>query len=112
MAEWTQELKDSIIQQYLDQNPTPETSPEIVKEIAEAEEQSANGVRMVLIQAGVYVKKDKTEKPVGGAKRSSKEESIAELKTAIRARNLPMDEDILDKLTGKAAVYVLSLINQ
>lgn len=115
MTEWTQELKDSIIKQFLDQNPTPETSIEIVKGIAETEELSANGVRMVLIQAGVYVKKDQGEKPAAtgsAGKRPSKEASIAELKTAIAARNLPLDTDILDKLTGKAAVYLLTLVNQ
>ena len=80
---------------------------------------SPNGVRMVLVQAGVYVKKDpgtssggsKTKTSTGeGSKRVSKESSIAELRAAIEAKGAPVDEDILSKLTGKAAVYLLSVI--
>lgn len=122
MTDWTQELKDAIIKEYLDNDPTPETSTEIVKGIAETEELSANGVRMVLIQAGVYVKKEETTKApkapkapkaegTSVSKRPSKELAITELKNAIKARSLPLDEDILDKLTGKAAVYLLTLVN-
>lgn len=54
---WTDEQKEAAKQAYLDANPTAENSSEIVKEIAEDMQQSPNGVRMILIQAGVYVKK-------------------------------------------------------
>jgi len=54
---WTDELKQEVIDAYLAQDPTPETSMEIVKDIAKEFEQSANGVRMVLSRAEVYVKK-------------------------------------------------------
>jgi hypothetical protein len=72
---------------------------------------------MVLVQAGVYVKKEagasttKTKAPSGdGTKRVSKESSIAELRAAIEAAGKEVDEDILSKLTGKAAVYFLSVL--
>ena len=76
------------------------------------------GVRMVLVQAGVYVKKDssagsaKTTKTASGegSKRVSKEDSIAALKAAIEAKGGPIDDDILGKLTGKAAVYFASVL--
>ncbi|HEY9706382.1 MAG TPA: hypothetical protein V6C58_28365, partial [Allocoleopsis sp.] len=55
---WTEELKKEAIQKYQDADPTPDTSTEIIKDIAEELEQSPNGVRMILVQAGVYVKKD------------------------------------------------------
>ena len=79
---------------------------------------SPNGVRMVLVQAGVYVKKDpsagstKTTKTTSGegSKRVSKETSIAELKAAITAKGGPIDDDILSKLTGKAAVYFTQVL--
>ena len=58
MATWTEELKERVKQMYLDADPTPETSVEIIKDIAEELDQSPNGVRMVLVQAGVYVKKE------------------------------------------------------
>lgn len=114
---WTDELKASVIEKYEGAEPTPETSTEIIKDIAEEIEMSPNGVRMVLVQAGVYVKKEagastktSTKKEGEGTKRVSKEASIAELREAIEAANKPVDEDILSKLTGKAAVYFLSVI--
>lgn len=117
MATWTDELKQDVISKYEAAGPTPESSTEIIKDIAEEIEMSPNGVRMVLVQAGVYVKKEagstptKTAKPTGeGTKRVSKESSIAELKAAIEAAGKEVDEDILSKLTGKAAVYFLSIL--
>ena len=90
-----------------------------IKDIADEIEASPNGVRMVLVQAGVYVKKEagtsktSTEKKSSGegSKRVSKESSIAELRAAIEAKGAPIDDDILSKLTGKAAVYLTSVIN-
>jgi len=116
---WTEELKAKVIEAYEAANPTPETSTEIIKDIAEEFEQSPNGVRMVLVQAGVYVKKEasagktegKTSTAKEGSKRVSKESSIAALKAAIVARGKEVDEEILDKLTGKAAVYLTSVIS-
>jgi transposase-like protein len=115
---WTDELKAKVIEMYEQAGPTPESSTEIIKDIAEEIEMSPNGVRMVLVQAGVYVKKDssansaKTTKAASGegSKRVSKEDSIAALKAAIEAKGGPIDEDILGKLTGKAAVYFASVL--
>lgn len=119
-TQWTPEIKEKVIDMYKQADPTPETSTEIIKDIAEEIEMSPNGVRMVLVQAGVYVKKDttstggtgkgKTTAAGEGKKRVSKEDSIAELKAAIEARGAPVDDDILGKLTGKAAIYLLSVI--
>lgn len=116
---WTDELKQEVIAKYEAAGPTPENSTEIIKDIAEEYEQSPNGVRMVLVQAGVYVKKDpaagstsKTKTPAAGDKpaRVSKESAIADLKAAIEDAGKPVDDDILSKLTGKAAVYFLSVL--
>jgi transposase-like protein len=115
---WTDELKAKVIEMYEQAGPTPESSTEIIKDIAEDIEMSPNGVRMVLVQAGVYVKKDssassaKTTKTSSGegTKRVSKEDSIAALKAAIEAKGGPIDDDILGKLTGKAAVYFASVL--
>jgi len=117
-ATWTDELKASVIEKYEGAEPTPETSTEIIKDIAEEIERSPNGVRMVLVQAGVYVKKDasagtaKTKTAATGDKpaRVSKESAINDLREAIENANKPVDEDILTKLTGKAAVYFLSVL--
>jgi transposase-like protein len=117
-SQWTDELKAKVIEMYEQAGPTPESSTEIIKDIAEEIEMSPNGVRMVLVQAGVYVKKDasasstKTTKTASGegSKRVSKEDSIAALKAAIEAKGGPIDDDILGKLTGKAAVYFASVL--
>lgn len=113
----TQELKEAIIADYLASDPTPENSPEIVAEIAENHDVSPNGVRIVLTQAEVYQKKvvakkaDAKEGSVStGAKRVSKEAAIAELKAILAEKDATIDADILDKLTGKAAVYFSSII--
>jgi hypothetical protein len=118
---WTDELKQEVIEAYQNANPTAENSLEIIQELAQNYEQSPNGVRMILVQAGVYVKKDAaaatgtktTSKSGGGSegtKRVSKESSIAALKAAIKARGKAVDDDILDKLTGKAAIYLLDVL--
>ena len=121
-ATWTDELKAEVIQKYTDAAPTAETSTEIIKDIAEEIEMSPNGVRMVLVQAGVYVKKEAAAatkaKASGsakaatgeGTKRISKEASIADLRAAIEEKGVEVDEDIIGKLTGKAAVYLLSVL--
>lgn len=117
---WTDEDKAKAIAAYKAGDPTPENSTELIKEIAEEMEQSANGVRMVLVQAGVYVKKEaaagstsKTKTTAAGgdkAPRVSKESSIADLKAFIEERGAEVDDDILSKLTGKAAVYFLKVL--
>jgi len=116
-SSWTDELKAKVISMYEQAEPTPESSTEIIKDIAEEIEMSPNGVRMVLVQAGVYVKKDPTSSSTKtasgeGTKRVSKEASIAELKTMIITIGGSLDEDILSKLTGKAAVYFTSVLKK
>lgn len=118
MSQWTPELKADVIKKYTEAEPTVETTTEIIKDIADELKLSPNGVRMMLIQAKVYVKKaEATSKTTGdkktgeGTKRVSKESAIAELKAAIEEKGGVVDEDILSKLTGKAAVYFLGVIN-
>lgn len=110
---WTDADKQKAIDAYTSGDPTPENSTELIKEIAEEMEQTPNGVRMVLVQAGVYVKKDaaastsktKTAGTGDKAPRVSKESQIAELRAIIEAKGAEVDDEILSKLTGKAAAY-------
>jgi hypothetical protein len=112
---WTDEAKAAVIQEYVDANPTPENSMEVVKEIAEAHDQSPNGVRMILTKAGVYVKKTAST-PAEGEKpastRVSKQGAQEALTAAIVAAGKTADEDIISKMTGKAAQYFTSLLSE
>ena len=117
---WDDEKKAQAVAMYEDAEPTPETSMEIVKDIADELEESPNGVRMILTKAGVYVKKtpasggSTSAKGTNGGGRVSKAAAIESLSGAISDAGQEVDQEILDKLTGKAAVYftgVISAIN-
>lgn len=112
---WTDEKKETAVEMYTTENPTPENSMEIVKDIAEKLEESPNGVRTILSKAGVYVKKSPaavagSSSTGGGSKRVSKADAIERLTAALEARNVEVDEDITNKLTGKAATYFAEVI--
>ena len=113
---WTEEDKALVIQKYKDAEPTSQNSMEIVKEIADEMDQSANGVRMILSQANVYIKKDgaktasATTTSSDKAPRVSKEAAHARLTTAIEAAGQTADTEILSKLTGKAAIHFAEII--
>jgi hypothetical protein len=114
---WTDEDKDKAISAYGAANPTPETSIEIVKQIAEDMDQTVNGVRMILTKAEVYIKKATTTTSANNSgsgdkpARVSKEDAQNSLKAAITTAGQTVDEDIIVKLTGKAAVYLAGVIS-
>lgn len=113
---WTDEKKAQAVAMYEEAEPTPETSIEIVKGIAEELEETPNGVRMILTKAGVYVKKAEAEgssgkpKASAGGTRVSKEDAQSALAAAIKASGKQVDMDIISKLTGKAAVYFAGIL--
>lgn len=115
---WTDEKKAKVVKMYEDANPTPETSIEIVKQIAEEVEETPNGVRMILSKADVYVKKEAaastgtSKASTTGGTRVSKSDSIQSLKDVIEAAGLAVDNEILDKLTGKQAVYLTDVFKK
>jgi transposase-like protein len=113
---WTDESKAQAIAMYEEQEPTPETSMEIVKEIADELNESPNGVRMILTKAGVYVKKTPAAKSSGGGggttTRVSKAAAVEDLTAAITDSGGEVDEDIVGKLTGKAAMYFAGLLRK
>lgn len=101
---------------YEKAEPTAENSIEIVQEIAEEVDKTPNGVRLILSKAGVYIKKTpasgtNSSGNGGGGTRVSKEEAQAGLKAAISDAGQEVDEDIISKLTGKAAVYLTKVIS-
>jgi hypothetical protein len=113
---WTDESKAEAIESYQMAEPTPETSMEIVKQIADDMGESPNGVRMILTKAGVYIKKTPATKSNGGSAstgtRISKAAAVEELTAAITDSGATVDEDIVGKLTGKAAMYFAGLLRK
>ena len=114
---WTDEKKAQAVEMYEAEQPTPENSMEIVKMIAEEIEESLNGVRMILTKAGVYVKKTPAagssaggEKKATGGTRVSKAAAIEALTAALSDAGQEVDEEIVSKLTGKAAQYFTTVI--
>ena len=114
---WDDDKRAKAIKLYTDGNPTGANSIELVKAIAEQIGETANGVRMVLSKAEVYVKKEDTgtktttaAKTGDGTPKVTKADSIAALVAAIKSTGYIVDDDIISKLTGKQAVYFTSVI--
>lgn len=117
---WTDESRAKVISMYQEAEPTPENSMEIVQSIADelGDGTTANGVRMILSQAKVYVTKTPAKKAAstGGsasgdkAPRVSKEAAQAALTAAIEEAGGDADNEIISKLTGKAAQYFTAVI--
>ena len=113
---WDDDKKAQAVSMYEDMEPTPETSMEIVKDIAEELDESPNGVRMILTKAGVYVKKTPAAKAAStgaatGGTRVSKVAAQEALTAAITDAGKAVDEEIISKLTGKAAQYFTTLLS-
>ena len=109
----TDEMKSLAVEMYQDSEPTPETSMEIVKEVAEELGESPNGVRMILTKAGVYVRKTpaaRTSTGSTGGGRVSVADAQDKLTSTISDAGQEVDAQIISKLTGKAAVYFAGII--
>ena len=114
---WDDNKKAQAVSMYEEAEPTPETSMEIVKDIAEELDESPNGVRMILTKAGVYVKKTPAAKSSGsttggGGTRVSKAAAAEALIAALGDAGQDVDEEIIAKLTGKASQYFTSIITK
>jgi len=114
-TQWTDETKAALIKAYLAENPTPKTSMEIVNKLAKEFDATANGTRIILSKANVYIKKDavaSTSSTTTSEKKETKQESLDRLTAAIEALGLEADDSIVSKLTGKAAAYFADVINK
>lgn len=114
---WTDEKKQQAIDMYLEAGPTPENTVEILQQVAEELEEIPNGVRTILSKAGAYVKKTPASggasKAASGEKstRTNKADALAKLTDVISEAGAEVDEAIIEKLTGKAALYFASVIS-
>ncbi len=112
---WDDAKRAKVVKMYTESNPTPENSMEIVKQIADEIDESANGVRMVLSKAEVYVKKEGATAKTSSDKkpastRVSKEAAQEKLIAAINDLGAEVDSEIVSKLTGKAALYLAGIL--
>ena len=114
---WDDDKRAAVVEAYEKANPTPENSMEIVKQIADDMGESANGVRMVLTKAGVYIKKSESTTSKGASApkaatgtRVSKAGAQDAITAALRDAGQEIDEDVVSKLTGKAAMYFATII--
>lgn len=116
MSDWTDEQKQEVIQKYVEQEPTGDTSAEIVKELAEEYGKTVNGVRMILVRAEKYVSKGKATTAASGGEaktpRKSKQDSLDELSALLTKHSVVVDSTVIDKLTGKAAEFFIGAFNQ
>ena len=111
---WDDAKKAQAVEMYQEQEPTPDTSVEIVKDIAEELGESPNGVRMILTKAGVYVRKNpvstSSKSNGNGGGRVSVADAQAKLTSVLVDAGQNVDEAIIAKLTGKAAVYFANIV--
>ena len=116
---WTDEQREEAKELYLNANPTPETTTEIVKDVAETMGQTANGVRMILNKMDdVYIKaaSAKTPSKAGDSdkpKRVSKADSANALIKALEAEAVELSDDdlaVIGRMTGKATQLIASWV--
>lgn len=116
MIEWTDELRAQVIKDYKDAEPTPKNSMDIVRKIAEDIGGVPNGVRSILSKAGAYVKTSGIPAaggtPAAKSTRVNKADAQKALSDLIESLGKEADQSIIDKLTGKAALYLVDVFSQ
>ena len=104
------ELKEQVIEEYLAGNPTPETTGDLINGLAAKHDKSKNGIVRILVLAQVYVTRTKQKAETSGTTKVSKADSLMTLTNLIDANELELDSTVIDKLTGKAAIYWAGVI--
>ena len=120
---WTEDKKALVASEYSDimannyatDEERANATVEIVAELAEKHGEAPNGVRTILNRANVYIKKVAAPKAAattaaGGTKRVNKAEAIKALTDVIELSGGTADDEILSKLTGKAALYFTGIL--
>jgi hypothetical protein len=116
MADWTDELRAKVVADYVKAEPTGLNTVSIMEDIAKDTGKSVNGIRMILTKNEVYVKaepvKGAAKAGAGTGTRVSKQDSIDALVAVMQSEDLEIDESVVNKLTGKAAIYFTGVIKQ
>ena len=117
----TDELKQQVIETYKEdisaypEEERPKVTMEIVNSIATEFGLTPNSARVILTNAGVYVLKKVEPKAAsasaGGGGRVNKDSAHKALTAALEAIGVEdVDQEIVGKLTGKAAQYISTCI--
>lgn len=121
---WTDEKKKLVIAEYVDtmtnEYDTDEAraaaTTEVCAELATIHGETPNGVISILNRAEVYIKKSavrKTATKAGGTStRVNKAEALQELTNLIKTIDAEVNDEIISKLTGKAALYFAGVIQK
>ena len=125
MGTWTQEQKNAIVEAYEVEEPTVETSEEIVNMIAEdskedpdlyGEVRTVNAVRRILSNAKVYIKKEVATKAKGEKKTrvTPKAKALADFTAILKLNDVEfsLDDDDTKKMTAKVLEAVIELVGQ
>ena len=121
---WTEEKKELVVSEYSDimkndyktDEERANVTVEIVAQLAKKHGEAPNGVRTILNRANVYVKKvaattaAATASKEGTTKRVNKAEAIKALTDIIELSGGTAEDEILSKLTGKAALYFTGIL--
>ena len=112
--DWNDDSRADVVEKYKDAEPTPENSMDIVKQIAEDLGVSPNGVRAILVKAEVYIKKVATASTAEKSKttRVNKADQQQALTDLIESLGKEADQSIIEKLTGKAAAYLVEVFSE
>lgn len=120
-AQITPELRESVVQAYVeaineyDEAERAKVTMEVVNGIATEFGLTPNGTRVILTNAGVYITKKlepKAASATGGTgARVNKEGAHKALTAALEAIGVEdVDQEVVSKLTGKAAQYLATCI--
>lgn len=121
IAPITEELKKQVIETYVEdisaypEEERPKVTMEIVNSIATEFGLTPNSARVILTNAGVYVLKKVEPKAAAtgstGGSRVNKDSAHKALTAALEAIGVEdVDQEIVGKLTGKAAQYLATAI--
>lgn len=114
-VKYTQEFKDLVIKQYLESDPTPNNTVELCKSIADEHDVSSNVIRKLLVDAEVYISQGQVSSKKSTSTKLDKSKMQSTIQEVIAKLGEPVNDDIILKLTGKAANYltgVLSVLNK
>ncbi len=110
---YTEEFKEEIKKKYLESDPTANNTVELCKSLADEHGVSANVIRQLLVGAEVYISQGQvTSSKKTTSTKLDKSKMQDSIQSVIEALGEKVDQDIISKLTGKAANYLSSVMSK